>query len=192
MMRGTPWLAVLVSSLLHAPYAVAAPINGALSVIGGPTNEVGAEVELGSELLPLRVGARYAPYWRDGYIASGWGLVEQAILPGSKVGVLVGYCGGETIIGHYAPGVPESPRPIGRWYIGASFDQTWDRLVFRFSPNLTVVPPDASRPDTQINLWESFAGLGQPWVELGYRVTPWFNLSLASRIPVPVKATVVF
>lgn len=75
---------------------------------------------------------------------------------------------------------------------GLFYERTWDKLRMRLSPSLSYFAPGAGVSRGWNVFRPSEVGLvGPAWVELGYEVTPSFELSLRSNIA-PLSATFKF
>lgn len=177
--------------------AKAAPMDARIGVAGLPPFVSLAEAEIKLSALPVRLGSS-AYYVLESYAqATGWVGLEVALSPTITLGGLAGlnmdWTRGATpaMVG----AVENKALNAGRtgYLLGAYYHQEWNRFWLRLAPSLTLIPQDPipPRPDqleagyayraSEVNLWRSLLLGGPTWLEIGYKVTPNFHVSLQSN-----------
>lgn len=137
-----------------------------------------------------------------GYWASVTGRYTLAASPDSSFGLLLGLNQSWAYptqtpsmvfqdIGHGALGSILGAQPL-KMFGGVYYEHTWDRVRLRLSPVLSHYAPFTGSYRTPFfNLVE--AGLvGTAWVEVGYKVSPNFELSLKSNVHTPLSMSMTF
>lgn len=198
VVRGrTRWLCKLLAILLLAGCARpagASPEAGRVSLIALPVPPLGAffgaELEARLGPTPLIVGGQ-GVYVSGGTHAQGtvWLGYRQELPGGYNFGALAGV--NQTWDRRATPGVVGAvpgpnlyPGPIG-YVVGLSASKSWGSLWVRANPNYVLIPGFMS----YLTLREAMIS-GIPWLEVGYRVAPWAEISLRASMP-PLAVTLI-
>jgi len=121
----------------------------------------------------------------EGHWLSAWGEYRHVLSDSSSFGLHGGLNQSRLVAGSYAPFAPVTRRvgPL-RFLVGASYHHLWGKASFRLSPTLSLVYSGI------INPLETLV-IGPPLLEVGYRFTPSFELSLRTSVT-PISASWVF
>jgi len=184
---------ILAISLLGipSPHAFALPIEGKIGIKTFPLPMAyGGEAEIGLKDSPLRFGIQSAyviPRYPTYYL-SAWGSYTREITDYATIGLVAGFNQSWTEGRMYAPGQPLTYQGI-RPVLGVSYQHQWDRVWIRTTPNV-VANSSIDGRFLQLNWMDSFM-TGPSWLEIGYRITPSWEVSLRSSV-MPLSVSMLF
>jgi|GEM_PF-4612678 hypothetical protein len=197
---------LLLTSVLVAGMqggAIAAPLLGQTTIMGVPPYTQGVEVELGLGETPIRLGGQFV-YLRGGswttpwtpftphsgsrHHVNAWLHYGHRLTEEASIGLIGGMQQAwEPVKTVWAP----ASRQVSSGLLGVTYERSWEAWHLRLRPTLLVNPQDWTGIPWYGVLAKSAVLSGIPWVELGYRLAPWSELSVRTSIT-PLAFTLTF
>lgn len=185
-----------------SPPVQATPLPHRLTLMGIPPYSQGLEVELGLPNTPLHLGGQFI-YLRGLQSTAPWApftphsgarhQVDVWLHAGHRLGddVAIGLLAG--LQQSWEPGITTGDyvtRHQSAGLLGVTYERTWEAWRLRLRPTFLVIPEDWRWLPWYGVMAKSAVLGGIPWVEVGYRVAPWAEISVrASTTPLALTLT---